>query len=270
MARISGKAGNCYVADLLLEDCEDAWESGTHGTASLESTIVKVGSGSSKCVLGVGITNADIVMFETMGAAKNVSTYTHILCWARATADVAANDLVIGLGTTASGGSPTSQVNIPALSADTWKYCHCAEVAGKTLDDTTAGTIIGLEMNANAQEMSVYLDDIRAAKNIAGIRSWTLDQIYDVSEVTGFDSSGHRAYIPVLTGWSGSFEGFKDGAPLTIGTQMGIELAESATVTQAFLGNCIITGLHPATPTDGVVTYSYDFQGVGVLTIATT
>lgn len=269
MAHLAGKAGNVYVADLLLEDCEDAWENGTNGTAALETTIIKVGDGSAKCTIGAGIQVGDVIMFETMGAAKDVSTYTHILCWAYSVPATAAADYRIGLGTTASGASPTSLVDLPALAATTWKYCHCTEVTGKTLDDTTAGTIIGLESNANgANGDIIYLDDIRAAKNIAGIKSWALDYTADALETTDFATSGVRSYIVGASGWAGSFEGYKDGAPLSIGSQYGVELAESATTTQMWLGNAIITGVHASVSFDGVVSYSYDFQGTGALTVA--
>jgi len=267
MSHLAGKSGNIYVADLLLEDCEDAWNSGTHGTASLETTIIKVGAGSSKVVMS-SVVNGDVVMYETMGAAKDISAYTHILCWVRASAITAAADLRIGIGTTAAGASPTTLVDIPALAANTWKYCHCTEVTGSEMADTSAGTIIGLEMNANAANITVYLDDIRAAKNVAGIRSWAIDYVVDTLEVTDFASAGYKEYIIAGSGWSGTFEGYKDGAPLTIGSQYGIELAESATTTQMWLGNAIITGVHASVSQDGVISYSYDFQGTGNLTVA--
>ena len=108
-----------------------------------------------------------------------------------------------------------------------------------------------------------------AAADVNGIKSWTLDYVYDALEGTGFDSSGHRVYTPGLDGWSGSFEGFKDAAPLTIGTEVALVLEETQTATQKFSGQAIITGLHPSVSVDGIVSYSYDFQGTGALTIAT-
>ena len=109
-----------------------------------------------------------------------------------------------------------------------------------------------------------------AAAAVGGMKSWTLDYTYDALEGTGFDSSGHRVYTVGLDGWSGSFEGNKDSAPLTIGTEVALILKESATATQKWSGQAIITGSHPATAVDGLVTYAYDFQGTGALTIATT
>ncbi len=269
MSHLVGTAGDVFVANLLLEDCEDAWNSGTNGTAALESTIIKVGSGSSKVTIGAGIQVGDVIAYETMAATNDVSTYSHILCWAYANVNVASDDYRIGLGTTALGASPTTLVTVPTLTATTWKYCHCTEVTSYEMSKTSAGTIIGLESNANGSDGDIlYLDDIRAAKLIAGIRSWSLDYTSDTLESTDFGSAGIKEYIISGSGWTGSFEGYKDGAPLAIGSQYGVELAESATTTQMWLGNVFITGVHPTVGHDGIVSYTYDFTGTGSLTVA--
>ncbi len=269
---LAGKLGNVFVADLLLENGEDAWNSGTHGTAAAETTLVKVGSGSAKCTLTAGITAGDVVMYETIEAgATNISAYTHVLCWAYSTVTADATDYRIGLGVTAAGASPTTLVDIPALTATVWRYCHCTEVGGTPMSATTAGTIIGLESNAGGVSGDIiYLDDIRAARNIAGINSWSLDYTTDTLETTDFADVGLKSYIVGGSGWSGSFSGYKFGAPLSIGSQYGIELAESTTTTEMYLGNAVITAVHPSVASDGIVSYSYDFQGTGALAISST
>lgn len=272
MAHLAGKTGNVFVATTIIDDCEDAWQSGTNGTASLETTIIKVGSGSSKVVMGAGITNGDIVMYEAIAAgATDYSSFTHVLCWARSSSTTAAADLRLCLDKDSGApAAPESLLDFPALTANTWKYCHLTEVAGDTLDDSTAAVTVGLEMNANAAQLTVYLDDIRAAKNIAGINTWSLDYTSDALESTDFAAVGIKEYVVGGSGWSGTFAGYKDGLPLSIGEQYGIELAESTTTTQMWLGNIIITGVHPLVDSAGIVGYSYDFQGTGSLSVAST
>ena len=111
-------------------------------------------------------------------------------------------------------------------------------------------------------------------KQVAGVYDWEshviLDYTSDALESTDFYSAGIKSYIVGGSGWSGSFAGYKEGVPLSIGEIYGIELAESATVTEMWLGNIIITGVHPSVGHDGVVSYSYDFQGTGNLTPAST
>jgi len=111
---------------------------------------------------------------------------------------------------------------------------------------------------------------IAGGSAMAGIKSWKVDYTFDALEGTGFDSSGAKVYTSGLKGWSGSFEGYKDGAPLTIGTEIALVLKESATDTQKYNGQAIVTGLHPSVSVDGLAVVSYDFQGTAGLTIATT
>ncbi|KKM06365.1 hypothetical protein LCGC14_1744670 [marine sediment metagenome] len=111
--------------------------------------------------------------------------------------------------------------------------------------------------------------EVKAAASVAGIKSWTLDQVFDVGETTSFDDVGVKAFLPTGSGWSGTFEGYKTGAPLAIGAIIAGEFLETQTATQKFTGNIILTGLHGATGHDGIVTYAYDFQGTGALVIPT-
>ena len=109
-----------------------------------------------------------------------------------------------------------------------------------------------------------------ATVTVAGIKSWTLDHTFATLETTGFDSSGHKAFIPGIDEWAGSFEGFKDGAPLTIGTEIALILKESAVATQYWTGQAIIMGRHPQASVDGAVIYSYEFQGTSTIAPPTT
>jgi len=125
---------------------------------------------------------------------------------------------------------------------------HLAGKAGNVYYTTTGGT---------ATQAAI----------VAGMKSWAVDYVGEALETTDFADSGLKTYIAGLTGWSGSFEGYKDGAPtLTVGTSYVLHLRESATTTQRYTGTAIITGLHGSASVDGVVTESYDFVGTGTLT----
>jgi len=101
--------------------------------------------------------------------------------------------------------------------------------------------------------------------SVGGIKSWTIDYVADVLETTDFADSGLRTYIAGLSGWSGSFEGFKDGAPTAIGSEIALILEESTDATQRYTGQAILTGSHETVSADGVVSISYDFQGTTTL-----
>lgn len=106
--------------------------------------------------------------------------------------------------------------------------------------------------------------------DIAGIKSWTLDYTVDMLETTDFVDGGAanspRSYIPGLSGWSGTFEGYKDGAPQGLGFSSSIALKLEEDGTYFWTGSAYITGIHANAAVDGIVTYTYDFQGTGELT----
>jgi len=106
---------------------------------------------------------------------------------------------------------------------------------------------------------------------ITGIKSWTIDAVVDAIETTDFADAGVRAYIAGCSGWSGSFEGYKEGATPDIlsGTVYSADFGESDTTGQHWTGDILITGSSANVSFDGVVAYSYTFQGTGALTDAT-
>ena len=115
---------------------------------------------------------------------------------------------------------------------------------------------------------------VGASAAIAGINQWSMDYTVDMMETTDFSVSGVAAYIPGVSRWSGTFSGYKDGAPQGLGTVSTIDLwlVESATAAIAsseakmWRGNAYISGTHPTTNFDGIVAVAYDFQGTASLT----
>ena len=115
-----------------------------------------------------------------------------------------------------------------------------------------------------------YGGDLLAPGIIAGVREWNIDYQAAALDSSGFDGGQPKSFIAGQTEWSGSFNGFKDGAPLAIGTILAAEFQESAVATQKWTGNIIITNIRPAAAVDGIVAYGYDFQGTGALVVPTT
>ena len=266
MAHKAGKTGNVYVADQLLEDCEDAWNESVDGdaTATADSGS-KVGDYCCKLAVDAALADGDIIATEVI-ASTDITAYTHLMYWAKHSVGCAAGDTQIGVSETASlGGSPVYS-DIPVLAAGTWTYCR----SSITTTGLNAVISIGAKQTANDPgAYDLYLDDIRAAKVAAGIKSWTLDYAADTLETTDFADSGVATYVIGVSRWSGTFEGYKDGVPLSIGSLVGLELAETSTAGELWKGNAYITRVQPTTAHDGVVAYSYDFQGTGDLTVPT-
>ena len=108
---------------------------------------------------------------------------------------------------------------------------------------------------------------VTTGTEVTGIKSWSLDVTRDVVETTSFDDDAVRAYIGTVSGWSGTFEGYKTGVPIELAGGIDlIELMETDTATHKWEGNAIITGLTASSAHDGTPLYVYTFQGTGVLT----
>lgn len=104
---------------------------------------------------------------------------------------------------------------------------------------------------------------------VSGIKSWTLDYTSDALETTDFADAGIKSYIVGGKGWSGTFEGYKEGAAqiLTASAASPVTLKLYEDATYFWTGSAIITGVHATTSHDGIVSYSYDFTGVAGLTV---
>lgn len=269
MAEISGKNGGVYSESLLVEDCEAVWTGESHAKCDVtRETSGKVGIyfiRGTTTDTGVGETTL-LMTQDTLGGNGGIdlSTYEGIIFWARSNvADLTKDDLEFHLGELADCASATETLELPALTINVWQHCF-ALFAGAT-GGRDAILSIGLYQVTDLANGTFDLDDIRAVKEDQGIKSWTLDYTMDSLEVTDFANTGTRDYISGCSSWSGSFEGFKEGVPLSIGSEVYLVLGETNTAGQQWLGKVIITAAHPSVGFDGVVTYSYDFQGTSTL-----
>jgi len=103
---------------------------------------------------------------------------------------------------------------------------------------------------------------------VSGIKSWTLDYTSDALETTDFADAGVKSYIVGGKGWSGSFEGYKEGVEqiLTADAASPVTLSLYEDATYYWTGSAIITGVHSSASHDGIVSVSYDFVGIAALT----
>ncbi len=259
MAHISGKNGRVYSGALLLDACETAWTEGGAGRTTSQITG-KVGTWATR-VTTVTIGATTLLQFKDI-SSKNLATYDGIYFWARSSLTTAAGNLQFLLSSTYTCSNPEESINMPALTAATWKQVF---VRLATPASDTAIISIGEYQVVDLADGTFDIDDVEALAEIDGIKSWTLDYTADTLEVTDFADAGVKTHIIGASGWSGSFDGLKDGVPLGIGSAVYLTLGESTTAYQVWLGKVIITAAHPSTSMDGIVTYTYDYQGTGSL-----
>lgn len=264
MARLAGYGGDVLVGAQVIENCNEVWDEQVDAdvVASLDDTDYKVGGGSVKLECAAGLAVGDIIASQDI-SSLDLSGFTRIMFWLKSSVDLAEGDLQLQLDDTASLASPVVTLDVPALTAGVWKLCSVSA----DLSSATAIISVGLKLADNDPgAFDIHVDDIRAAASVAGIKSWAMDYTFSTTDVTGFDSAGAKEFSPTSQEWAGTFEGFKDGAPLTIGTIVSLELRESSVSTQQWRGSAILTGIHPSVAIDNMVMYNYDFQGTGQLT----
>ena len=107
---------------------------------------------------------------------------------------------------------------------------------------------------------------VQAPGVIAGIKSWSIEYTKVALNTTDFADAGVSSFIPGISEWHGSFEGFKDGVPIAgLHTEIALTLDETQTANEEWTGQAILTAIRANTDHDGLVSYSYDFQGTGEL-----
>lgn len=151
------------AAGTLIEDCEDAWNEQViaNVTASLETTIKKVGSGSAKFAITATFTTG--VIGSEVIASTNMSTYNGISCWIYSDHDLAAGDLQLLLDDHANCVSPVLTYNFPGMSATIWYWVYLCN-----LDMTSATAIISIGLKQNTDHdaaYNIYIDDVRGCNN---------------------------------------------------------------------------------------------------------
>ena len=260
MTHISGVNGGVYTGTaLLIEDCEDTWNEQVVGGVTLSTTTGKVGTNCARATtVSVGVA---ILMSEVI--TKDASAYHAAFWWARSSLTTASGDLQLLLDEDALCASPSETLNMPALTAATWKQCFGIFTGAAATRNALIS--VGLKQAVDLDDGTFDVDDVEAVAEVTGIKSWTLDTTASVLDTTDFASSGVRDVLPGISQWGGSFEGLKDGAPLAIGTEYYLVLGESNTDYQGWVGKAVITSANPVTVFDTVVGYSYSFEGTGSL-----
>ncbi len=261
MPHVNGVNGGVYTESLLIEDCQDAWDE--HAEAGVVHSTTSPGyigaNAARETTTAVGI-----AVLATEVINKNLTAYDAVVWFARSGLSPTAGDLALLLDDTGECVSPLETLPYPALTATVWKQCFAI-----LSDPSLLGSLIsvGVKSEVDLADSTFDIDMVRALAEIDGIRTWSLEYTADMLETTDFADTGVSSFIPGKSQWSGSFEGFKDGVPLGIGVEVYLVLGETNTAYQGWMGKAIIMAARPNEDNDGLVSYSYDFQGTGALEV---
>jgi hypothetical protein len=157
------KVASAENSMVVVDSCEAAWDEYVQAnvTSTLETTDVKVGSGSAK--LDVGATAAVGRLATHDFASLNGTAYNYIKFWIKSTVTINSGDLSILLDDTAECVSPLKDLNMGALTANTW-----TEKSLALGDASGLGALIsvGIDMDVDKGAFVLYIDQIRLTKGV--------------------------------------------------------------------------------------------------------
>ena len=142
-----------------LHNCNTAFDDSVDSdfTITANTEDYKRGSASNKIVIAAGASAGDTAS-DTI-TSVNIEKYDYIEFWIKSTVATSAGNLKIHL---VDAGGIEESLDVPALTANVWKYCRVALVAPY---DNTAITQVRFEYDSDLGACVVHLDDIKVVKN---------------------------------------------------------------------------------------------------------
>ena len=170
------------VTSTRIHDCESDFDEVTTPTGistALDTQDRKQGTQSLKVTYVAGA-SAGAVITDSI-TSKDLSKYTYVEFWIKINlaAGTSSGNLKLLLDNTANCASPVETLAVPALTADTWKYCR---VALANPESDTAIISVGLEYDSDLGACNVWLDDIKAVVDDSALwekldsHLWSIDK----------------------------------------------------------------------------------------------
>jgi len=159
-----------------LHNCNTAFDDSVDSdfTITANTEDYKTGSASNKIVIAAGASAGDTAS-DTI-TSVNIEKYDYIEFWIKSSVATSSGNLKIHL---VDAGGIEESLDVPALTADIWKYCRVALVAPY---DNTAITQVRFEYDSDLGECVVHLDDIKVVKNDTAVweklprDTWRIDK----------------------------------------------------------------------------------------------
>jgi len=165
------------VKEKVIDSANSQWTAGTNVSTETVDQLKKRGK-SNKLTIG-SVTGGDVIAYKNI-TSIDISDYTHVEWWARASFTTTAADYKLLLDNTAGSVSAIELLPFPALTADTWTFCRESLVKA---DEDTAIISVGIEDDVgNNDNQTLWIDDIRAVHNDEAIwtpvsnRLWHIDK----------------------------------------------------------------------------------------------
>mgnify|MGYP003628514678 CR=1 FL=1 len=169
------------VTSKSLHACNTTFDESTDSdiTQAVSTEVYKKDGSSLKLTIAAGASAGDKITDSI--TSVDLSRYDFVEFWIKSTVATSSGNLKIHLdnATVTADGNDLESLDVPALTADTWKYCR---VALSNPETDTAIVSIGLEYDNDLGACTIYLDDIKAVKNDTAVwekldrNTWRIDK----------------------------------------------------------------------------------------------
>jgi len=155
---VTGVAALSWV---LVEDCEDAWSEYVQAnvTSTADGADYQIGSASAKMAAG---TDAAVGRLATEDiTSANLTSYNYLRAWVKSSVTITSGDIAILLDDHAECVSPTEDLNMGDLVANTWTQ---VSLAFDTPANLGAIISIGIDMKNDKGAFNFWIDQVRATE----------------------------------------------------------------------------------------------------------
>lgn len=149
----------------FLSDCATAWTASANVTAETDEHTYKENPDDEDDVTSNKLTidgafGTGLIAYENM-SATDFSSYDYVNFWIKSDTNLKGGVLQLLIDNNNACASPTETLDIPALTADTWRL---VSLELKTPGDLTGIKSVGLNADSDPGAIEVHIDNIRCIK----------------------------------------------------------------------------------------------------------
>ena len=162
----------------VLESCEANWVSHVECISVLDNADYKTGLGSVKISVPADVAAGTHIATKDF-VAVDMTADDEIVLWVKCSKNTNAGDLKFLIDDSAACATPLELINIDALTAGVWKECTLTIATPAALG---AAISIGIEMDVDLAECTVWVDDVRRVDTTGAAAATAKDHVFTPSQ----------------------------------------------------------------------------------------
>jgi flagellin-like protein len=163
------------ITEDTLSTADSAWTAEASVTVTTDATDKKEGSASADLVLADAFGTGLAASIDTAGTA-DLTGQTHVTFRIKSTTTTSAGDIELVLDESTGCASPEAQIDVPALTADTWTFVRAAisDSSGNSVSDANKDAIacVGIEIETDLTSGStetINVDEVLAGGRVTNL-----------------------------------------------------------------------------------------------------